>query len=212
MTEPRFNARRLRSLLESYLADHATLAFSKDGLVTWIFPHHQGTPIQLRLEEDMCLVIAGFSFRLTIAAGDSGSEWMIFDCIEAIIEGKASEYYDFTNNYLGGERSDGEAGGGGSRGEIGAGNGGRPPHGLSTGSPHGRRSRHVQSVPRRMCSGVINSDLSIQWVVRKAGRTASTGECSDTKPSSRDSLSARSGRWCLSMTARCMGIGWARDL
>src|SRR6218665_2234152 len=110
MTEPRFNARRLRALLESYLADHATLAFSRDGLVTWIFPDYQGTPIQLRLEEDMCLVIAGFSFGATIAAGDSGSEWMIFDCIEAIIEGKASEYYDFTSNYLDGARNDGVTG------------------------------------------------------------------------------------------------------
>lgn len=110
MDESRFDAQRLRSLLESYLADSAMLTFSEDDQIAWIFPNQPGSPIQLRLEEDVCVVLAGFSFRVTVSAGEPGSEWMIFDCIEAIIEGRGSEYYDFTSNYLNGERSDGVAG------------------------------------------------------------------------------------------------------
>jgi len=112
MDDFRFAPLRLRSLLEQYVAGYATLAFDTDSHRSWVVPHNSGSPITLRLEDGECVIQAGFSFRMTISAGEAGSEWMVFDCIEAIISGQAYEVYDFASDHLGMDRSAGVAGAG----------------------------------------------------------------------------------------------------
>lgn len=94
----RFNPTRLRELLTDYLGDTANTTFNNNNEWVWIFPCAAGTPIHLQIDGDRCDVFAGFTFRTNMLAGDDASEWMIIDCVDAIINGYAVEYFSFENS------------------------------------------------------------------------------------------------------------------
>ncbi|GAA2453829.1 hypothetical protein [Agromyces soli] len=94
----RFNPDKLRELLTAFLGETADTIFSNDHTRAWIFPRVAGTPIHLQIDGDRCDVFAGFTFRTVLLAGGDASEWMIIDCIEAIIEGRAVEHFGFEDS------------------------------------------------------------------------------------------------------------------
>ena len=98
MARMRFNPDELRKLLTAFLGEAADTTFSNDNTRVWMFPRGAGTPIHLQIDGDRCDVFAGFTFRTGLLAGGDPSEWMIIDCVEAIIEGRAVEHFSFEDS------------------------------------------------------------------------------------------------------------------
>lgn len=76
----------------------------------WAIPPGEGSPIKVRYEETEWTVLAGFGFRESVSAEDDNAVWILFDCVEAIVCGRAVEFYSFEGNFVGDERGEGVAG------------------------------------------------------------------------------------------------------
>lgn len=90
-----FDPERVYELMVDYLHSAADVWTVEGKHRIWAFPRQTGTPVLVSIDDDEADVFAGFAFRTTLGAAEPGQEESIIDCVEAVVNGRAYEYYNF---------------------------------------------------------------------------------------------------------------------
>lgn len=88
----------LVEMLRTWAGDAATIDVNERAQLIWIFPRSAGSSVHLAVNEDECDVYAGLAFHERVLSSNTGDEGRVLDCVQAIAEGRAYEYYMFTGS------------------------------------------------------------------------------------------------------------------